>query len=79
MVVITAWCYGGGMSTTTSNEYDYTVGTLAISVYDAKEEKLIWEGIGEGTVDDNPQSREAKIPSTIAKIMASYPVKPMGK
>jgi hypothetical protein len=73
------WGYGGGMSTTTYSEYDYTVGTLAISVYDAKEEKLIWEGVAQGTIDDNPQSREQKIPTTIAKIMASYPVKPSKK
>ncbi len=70
------WGYGGGMSTTTYSEYEYTTGTLAISVYDAKAEKLIWEGIGQGTVDDNPQSREQNIPTDIAKIMASYPVKP---
>ncbi len=72
------WGYGGGMasSTTTYNEYDYTVGTLAISVYDAKEEHLIWEGIAEGTINDNPQKREKSIPTTIAKIMATYPVKP---
>jgi len=70
------WGYGGGMSTTTYNEYEYTVGTLAISVYDAKVEKLIWEGIGQGSIDDNPQNREKNIPIAVAKIMASYPVKP---
>ncbi len=75
------WGYGGGMSSsyTTYNEYDYTVGTLAISVYDAKKEQLVWEGIAEGEINDNPQKREKNIPTTIAKIMAMYPIKPISK
>jgi len=68
------WGWGGGMSTTSYNTYDYTVGTLVCDVFDTKEKKLVWEGIGQGTVDDNPQSREDGIPKAVAKIMAQYPV-----
>ena len=31
--------WGGGMSTTTYNTYDYTVGTLVVDIYDAAEKK----------------------------------------
>lgn len=66
--------YGVGMSTTTYNTYDYTVGTLVCDIFDTKEKKLIWEGVGQGTVDDNPQTREENIPKVVAKIMNQYPV-----
>lgn len=68
---------GVGMSTTTVSEYNYTVGTLVIDIYDAKAEKLVWESIATGTVDDNPQTREKNTPKTVAKIMAPYPVQPI--
>ena len=71
------WGWGGGQSYTTVNEYDYVVGTLLISVYDAKSEKLIWQSAGSGEVEENPQKREKSIPVTIAKIMKDYPVKPV--
>lgn len=69
--------WGTGYSTTTISEYDYNVGTLVVDVFDAKEQKLIWEGIGTKTVDENPQTREKKIPKTVASIMLQYPVKPI--
>lgn len=71
------WGYGGGYSTTTISEYDYVVGTLVCDIFDAKEEKLIWEGIGSKTVDDNPQTRDKSIPYAVKKIMAQYPVQPL--
>jgi hypothetical protein len=70
--------YGGmNMSTTTVSEYNYTVGTLVIDIFDARNERLIWESIATGTVDDNPQTREKNTPKTVAKIMAPYPVAPL--
>jgi len=71
------WGWGGGMSTTSYNTYDYTVGTLVCDVYDTQAKKLIWEGTGKGTISDNPQKREANIPKAVAQIMAQYPVQPV--
>ena len=71
------WGYGSGYSTTTINEYDYVEGTLVCDIFDKKEEKLIWEGIGTKTVDENLQTREKNIPYSVKKIMAQYPVKPL--
>ena len=75
------WGWGPGMgmsmSTTTVREYNYTVGTLVIDMYHADNEQLIFESIGTGTVDDNPQTREKNLPKAIAQIMAAYPVKPI--
>jgi len=68
------WGWGGGMSTTTYDTYDYAVGMLVCDVYDTKAQKLIWEGVGKGTVSENPQKREASIPKVVAQLMAQYPV-----
>ncbi len=78
------WGWGGGYggmgmasSTTTYSTYDYVVGTLVVDVFDKAGEKLIWESVGSGTVDDNPQTRDDSTPKTVAKIMAPYPVAPI--
>jgi hypothetical protein len=71
------WGWGGGMSSTSINTYNYTVGTLICDVFDAKEKKLIWEGIGQKTIDENPANREESIPKAVAAIMAQYPVPPV--
>jgi hypothetical protein len=68
---------GMGMSNTTVSEYNYTVGTLVIDIYNPKTEKLIWESIASGTVKDNPQAREKNLPKTVGMIMAPYPVAPI--
>lgn len=71
--------WGGGHSTTTFNEYDYTVGTLLVSVFDAKKEHLIWESVGKGTITEKPKKREANIPKVVAQMMKEYPVDPVTK
>lgn len=67
------WGWGVGY-TTTIDTYEYGVGTLVCDVYDKKEEKLIWEGVANATVDGNSASRDKGIPKAVAAIMATYPV-----
>jgi hypothetical protein len=71
------WGWGGGMTTTTYRDYDYTEGTLVISMFNPKTENLIWTSVGTKTVGENPQAREKRIPKVVAAIMSKYPVKPM--
>ncbi len=66
--------WGGGHSTTTYNEYDYVDGTLIISVYDAEKKELVWEAVGKGTINENPQKREANTAKTAAYMMKYYPI-----
>ena len=68
--------YGTGYSTTTYNTYDYTVGTLLVSVYDAKTKTLVWESAGQGEIEENPSKRDASIKYAVKSIMYKYPVKP---
>ena len=73
------WGSGMGMghSTTTYSESDYVVGTLIIDVYDEANKQLIWESIGKGNVNENPDGRDESVPKTVAKIMKPYPVEPI--
>ena len=65
---------GMGTSTTRFQESDYEVGTLVCDVFSSETKKLIWQGIGKGTVDDNPQSNDKGIPKAVAAIMKSFPI-----
>lgn len=69
--------WGGGHSTTTVNEYDYTVGTLLVSVYDAAEKKLIWEAVGQDEIDDNPKNQDERVAKKVGYIMKEYPIPPI--
>ena len=71
--------WGGGHSTTSIQEYDYNVGTLVCDVFDKKDEKLIWEGIGTGEINENPKNRDKNIPKTVQAIMSKFPVPPIGQ
>jgi hypothetical protein len=73
------WGWGGGMSTTTYQTYDYLVGTLVIDIFEVATKRLIWQGVGSKTVDDNPNNRDRNVPKVMAAIMAQYPVKPVKK
>jgi hypothetical protein len=67
--------WGGGMSSTTYNTYDYTVGTLVIDIYDAAEKKLIFESSASGEINEKTKGRDDRIAKTASKIMYDYPVK----
>ncbi|HEC42864.1 MAG TPA: DUF4136 domain-containing protein [Bacteroides sp.] len=71
--------WGGGHSTTTMHEYEYTEGTLLVSVFDAEKNELIWESAGTGTINEKPEKREAGIPKAVALIMKEYPVPPVAQ
>lgn len=70
------WGYGTGMSTTTYSQHDYLVGTLAVSVYDPKTEKLIWESIGKKTINEKTKGRDERVKEVAKKMLFTYPVKP---
>ncbi len=71
------WSWGPGMTTTTITEYDYNVGTLVVDVFDKANEKLIWEGIGTKTLDEDPKTRDKNVPRAVSYIMKRFPVAPV--
>jgi hypothetical protein len=65
--------WGGGMGTTTVNTY--TVGTLAIDMYDFQAKKLAWRGVATDTVSDKPEKNTEKVRKSLEKMFKDYPPK----
>jgi hypothetical protein len=73
--------YGGGFGTTQINYNTYMDGTLFINVVDKTSEKIVWQGRGTKTIDENasPEKREKNINYAVKSIYYKYPVKPIKK
>lgn len=68
--------WGNGYASTNYSENDYIKGTLVVDFHDSATKDLVWQGVASGTVSENPQKREKKIPKTVKKLMKKYPVDP---
>ena len=66
---------GASSSTTTFNSYDYVDGSLIIDVVNNKEQKLLWQGIGNAEIDKAPKDPDKFISDAVTKIMAGFPPK----
>ena len=51
----------------------YTVGTLAVDMFDAKTHQAIWRGTAEGTVKKDPVKAAADIQTSVTKMFATFP------
>lgn len=71
------WGYGGGFSTTTVNYDKYVEGTLFVTLVDRATEKIVWQGTGTRTLDENAnaQKREENINYAVNQIFTNYPPK----
>ena len=65
--------YGG--STTTYQSYDYKQGTLILDVFDVSTKQMVWQGMGIGTLPDDPSKAEKTINKYMSSIMQKYPVR----
>lgn len=67
---------GGGASTTTVRDVNYVMGTVIVDVFEVSGKKLIWQGIGQGVVNEtsNAAKKDANVDYAVAKILKSYPV-----
>jgi hypothetical protein len=59
-----------------TNVSEYTEGTLVIDFVDAKTRKLVFRGIGKGTMGD-PQTNAQNIREAIQKMMLAFPNAPL--
>jgi hypothetical protein len=72
--------YGGGYgygSTTHVNYNEYTVGSLFVNMVDKSTEKIVWQGRGSKTLDENatPTQRDTNINNGVKQIFTQYPPK----
>jgi len=71
------WGMDMGTSTTDYTENDYKEGTFVVDMYDAESKKLVWQGVLQSVVKENPKKREKSIPKKIGKLMKEFPVGPV--
>lgn len=64
------WGYGGmgGMGTSTTQQINYTDGTLIIDLYDADDKKMIWRATGTVTVKAKPDKQIKQVDNILKKI-----------
>lgn len=65
--------WGGGMGTSTVNVNSYNQGTLVVDMVDRDANQLVWRGIAEKSVDDQPTVDQDKINEVMAKLMEDFP------
>ena len=71
------WGYGYGFGgTTTATVQTYTVGTLAVDIYDAKTKMLVWRGTGTDTMSSKPDKNTGKASKALDKMFKQYPPTP---
>ena len=70
--------YGGGFSTTTIDYNEYIVGTMFITLVDNESQKIVWQGTGEKTINEDAsmEKREQNITYAIQQILSNYPPAP---
>ena len=66
--------WGGGFGGfATTHVRSYTVGTLAVDMFDAKTRQAIWRGTAEGAIKKNPTKASADIQTAVAEMFATFP------
>lgn len=67
--------YGWGGGTTYIDYNTYTKGTLFINLIDKETEKIVWQGRGTKTLNENvsPERKETNINNAVAAIYERYP------
>jgi len=65
------WRFGWGAPVV--EEYDFTVGTLVVDIFDANTMRAIWHGSATDIVTGDPEHDAIKIQRAIAKLLQRFP------
>ena len=60
--------WGGGMGTSSTQQHNYTDGTLIIDAYDSSDKKMVWRGTGTVTVKAKPDKQIKQVENILTKI-----------
>jgi len=66
----------GGMGTATTTTTTYTVGTMLIDIFDAKEHKLVYRGTAQDQLSDKTEKNVKKVQKALDKMFKDFPPKP---
>lgn len=67
------WGWGGYGGYGSTHVRSYTVGTLAVDMFDARTRQPIWRGTAEGTVKKDPTRASADIQTAVSQMFATFP------
>jgi len=66
--------YGGmGMGSAQTVVSEYTVGTLVVDMFDAKTKNLVFRGIAEDEISDNPSKNAKRLEKASTKMFKDFP------
>ena len=68
--------FGGGMGTASTVVNEYAVGTLVVDMFEAKGKTLVFRGIAEDEISDNPEKNAKKVEKASAKMFKNFPPAP---
>ena len=63
----------GGMGTATTVVSEYTVGTLVVDMFDAKNKNLVFRGTAEDEISDNPDKNKKRLEKASTKMFKNFP------
>jgi len=67
------WGGMGGTGTATTTESEYTVGTLVVDIFGAKEKNLLWRGAAQDELSDKPDKNVKKLAKASDKMFKDFP------
>ncbi len=77
-----AWGYRGvygGAAGTRTTAREYTIGTLVIDLFDARQRELVWRGVGEAKVNQDqsrtPQESQERANQVAMQILEDFPAR----
>ena len=68
--------FGGGMGTAQTVVSEYAVGTLVVDMFEAKGKTLVFRGVAEDEISDNPEKNAKKVEKASAKMFKNFPPAP---
>ena len=69
------WYGGGGMTTTTGSTSTILIGQLAVDMYDAASQKIVWRGVASKTIDQKakPDKQQKNLAKAMTLLFTNYP------
>ena len=70
------WGWGGSPGMATTNVTEYQVGTMVVDIFDAKNKKLVFRGVGQDELADKPEKNQKKVEKATEKMFKNFPPQP---
>ena len=69
------WGPGGGFGESTTTVNNVAVGYMVVDMFDAQTKQLLWRGISQGELKNDPEKNRKMIYDDIGKMFSKFPPK----